>query len=306
MHSSPAPLTATLAIFWLTVLAFPLWWLLPDGPFTSQVQMVVPLDGGAEVIARFGGWQSRLLLSSWTLEHGWWSALVSYLFIHGGFPQPVPAAVGVGLVHLAANMLTFLSLGSRVEKALGTPRFLALYFLSGVAGGLLQLLGAPWLDGRPLVGASAAVAGIVTAYCVLFGQQRLLLFFVVVARAVTVGRVLLVLTLACGFAATLAHADPALAASWPEALTVFVLRIAHLAHLGGALVGLAWGLAARGPQPRPRRGSAARDSALLQARSQPLPPGVEELVEAVARSRNLGHGQRRLLAELRRRELNRL
>lgn len=303
MPKSAPHLTATLALFWLTVLAFPLWWLLPDGPFSSQLNLVLPQPDGLDLVIPFGGWQSRLLLSSWTLEQGWWSALITHLFIHGGSPLASPEAMLMGAVHLAANMVTFLSLGSRVERALGPARFLGLYFLSGVAGGLLQLLGTPWLENQPLVGASGAVFGVVIAYCLLFGEQKLLLFFHIVARAATVGRVLLVLTVAFCFAATWARADPAWASRWPGTLQFFVLNIAHLAHLGGALVGLAWGLAARGPRPLRHRSPSVQDSALLQPRGPVLAPAVEELVEAVARSRRLSESQRQQLSALRKRAL---
>ena len=53
---------------------------------------------------------------------GQWYRLVTAMFLHAS------------LLHLAFNMLALYWLGSIVEQALGSWRFLALYFVSGIAG----------------------------------------------------------------------------------------------------------------------------------------------------------------------------
>ena len=53
--------------------------------------------------------------------------LLSSMFLHSGF------------IHLALNMLSLYFLGSFVEQAFGKSRFLALYFSSGLAGGIAYL-----------------------------------------------------------------------------------------------------------------------------------------------------------------------
>ena len=72
--------------------------------------------------------------------------LLSSVFLHSG------------AVHLGFNMISLYFLGSFVEVAFGRARFLALYLLSGLAGGLAYL----YFGGFnvPAVGASGAIFGL--------------------------------------------------------------------------------------------------------------------------------------------------
>jgi rhomboid protease GluP len=72
--------------------------------------------------------------------------LLSSMFLHSGF------------VHLALNMLSLYFLGSFVEAAFGRGRFLALYLLSGLSGGIAYLYFGVF--GQPAVGASGAIFGL--------------------------------------------------------------------------------------------------------------------------------------------------
>ena len=68
------------------------------------------------------------------------------------------------LFHIGFNMLLLFFLGRLLEPALGTPRFLALYFASLLAGSFGALL----LDPNALtLGASGAVFGLVGAAFVI-------------------------------------------------------------------------------------------------------------------------------------------
>ncbi len=72
--------------------------------------------------------------------------LVTSAFLHAGF------------IHLAMNMLALYFLGSFAEITFGRGRFFALYFISGIAGGLALLyFGAA---NSPAVGASGAIFGL--------------------------------------------------------------------------------------------------------------------------------------------------
>jgi membrane associated rhomboid family serine protease len=84
---------------------------------------------------------------------GEWYRLVTAMFLHGS------------LLHLLFNMLALYWLGTIVEQALGTWRFLLIYFVSGIAGsaGALALSG-PF---EVTVGASGAIYGIMGALLVL-------------------------------------------------------------------------------------------------------------------------------------------
>ena len=72
--------------------------------------------------------------------------LVTSVFLHSGF------------AHLALTMISLYFLGSFAEVQFGRWRFLALYFLSGIAGGLASLYFGSYT--APAVGASGAIFGL--------------------------------------------------------------------------------------------------------------------------------------------------
>jgi rhomboid protease GluP len=74
-----------------------------------------------------------------------WRLLTS-VFLHSGF------------AHLAMNMISLYFLGSFAEVSFGRGRFLALYFISGIAGGLAYLYVGAF--NSPAVGASGAIFGL--------------------------------------------------------------------------------------------------------------------------------------------------
>jgi membrane associated rhomboid family serine protease len=94
------------------------------------------------------------------------ATFLTYMFLHGGW------------MHLIGNMLFLWVFGDNVEHAMGRMRFLFFYLACGVAGGITHYLSAPDST-APLIGASAAIAGIVAAYLMLFPHVKIwvLLFF---------------------------------------------------------------------------------------------------------------------------------
>jgi rhomboid protease GluP len=72
--------------------------------------------------------------------------LITSAFLHSGF------------VHLALNMLSLYFLGSFAENSFGRSRFLALYFISGIASGIAYLYFGAF--NAPAVGASGAIFGL--------------------------------------------------------------------------------------------------------------------------------------------------
>ena len=136
---------------------------------------------------------------------------VTYMFLHGG------------LIHVLVNMLWFYFMGRDIEDVLGTARFVFLYLLSGVFGGLLWLAAAG--SSAHCIGASGGVFGLIGAFGAIYARRRITLFIIVFPLNIT-GR-----TLAIG--ATL--------------VTVFMMAggeggsVAHLAHLGGVIAGYIYG-----------------------------------------------------------------
>jgi membrane associated rhomboid family serine protease len=165
------------------------------------------------------GLYDYLVLSLAGLKHWYLWQLITFQFLHGGF------------LHLALNCWALYMFGREVEWVLGKPRFLALYFTSGVVGGLLHAFVAliwPQYFDSPVVGASAGIFGVVAAFAMFYPDRRLtlLLFFVIPVnmRAKSLLWVSLTLTL-LGIAFHNSY---------------FGGNVAHAAHLGGILTGLAF------------------------------------------------------------------
>ena len=150
--------------------------------------------------------------------HVW--QLLTFQFLHANW------------LHLLGNGWALYVFGREVERTLGKVRFLVLYFSSGVIGGLFQLL--VWYlwpvyfhADIPVVGASAGIFGVVAAFAMLFPEQMLtmLLFFVIPINMKA--KVLLFISLGI----------TALGIAFPGG---FGANIAHAAHLGGILTGMAF------------------------------------------------------------------
>jgi len=77
--------------------------------------------------------------------------LITYQFLH------------VNLAHVSGNMIFLFVFGDDIEEVLGHWRFLAFYVSCGIGAAVVYVLGSLGSD-RPLIGASGAVAGVLSAY----------------------------------------------------------------------------------------------------------------------------------------------
>ena len=117
------------------------------------VYLITVYQGGG--VSAPGGklFENGALIGAAISVDGDWYRLATAMFLHAS------------LLHLAFNMLALYWLGTIVEQALGTWRFLLIYLVSGIAGsaGALALSG-PF---AVTVGASGAIYGIMGALLVL-------------------------------------------------------------------------------------------------------------------------------------------
>ena len=159
--------------------------------------------------------QEWLCLSRAGIERGFYWQFFSYLFIHG---TPGGSSL-VGVVHLFLNMATLYFVGREVEAIAGPRHLLGMYFLGGFIGGLGQILAVPEVA---VSGASAGVCAVLIAFTTILPEFEvtLLLFFVVPIRL----RAKYVGWMVAGAAAALP-------------LLHLMPNVAHVAHLGGCLVG---------------------------------------------------------------------
>ncbi len=177
--------------------------------------------------------EETFALSVEGLKAGHFWQLITYQFMHGG------------LLHIFANSWAIYMFGRVVETNLGAARMLVIYFVSGVIGGLLQILGMaamPQLFGDgPLVGASAAAYGLIAAFVTLFPRQRLLLllfFFIPVSmRAGTLLRITIWFSLA-GILYPYLQLDVHRYLPFAHQIDSLFVGIGHAAHLGGILAGV--------------------------------------------------------------------
>lgn len=93
------------------------------------------------------------------VEGEWWR-VISSMFLH------------IGFFHLALNMLALYYLGTAVERMYGSLRFIIIYFLSGIIGGLASFA----FNSSVAAGASGAIYGLFGAL-LFFGIIYKKLFF---------------------------------------------------------------------------------------------------------------------------------
>jgi len=113
--------------------------------------------------------------------------LVTYQFLH--------SIDGFG--HILWNMLILYFLGSMLEPLWGSKKFLAFYLVCGAAGGVLYPLLAlgGWLRVVPLVGASGAILGVLTATAILFPATRILVIGIFPVRLRIIAIILVVISI---------------------------------------------------------------------------------------------------------------
>lgn len=75
-----------------------------------------------------------------------------------------------GIFHIGGNMLYLWIFGDNVEDALGRPRFIAFYLLSGLVAAVAQMAIDPGST-IPMVGASGAISGVLAAYVTLYPRS---------------------------------------------------------------------------------------------------------------------------------------
>jgi membrane associated rhomboid family serine protease len=87
------------------------------------------------------------------------------MFLHGGW------------MHILGNGLFLWVFGKNVEDSMGRSRFLAFYFVCGLAAAAAQVAIDP-ASPVPMVGASGAISGVLGAYLMLYPRVRVNVLFV--------------------------------------------------------------------------------------------------------------------------------
>lgn len=132
--------------------------------------------------------------------------LITYMFLHGDF------------FHIIMNMYALWLFGSELEYYWGTKEFYKYYFITGIGAGVIYAL-FNYKSHIPVIGASGAVFGILLAFGLLFPERELFIIFPIPIRLKSKTFVFII-----------------------GGLEILYLMggsrgIAHLAHLGGILIG---------------------------------------------------------------------
>jgi membrane associated rhomboid family serine protease len=134
----------------------------------------------------------------------WWT-IATYMFVHAG------------LWHLVFNMVSLWMFGPRIEHNWGARAFVYFYLWCGIGGGIAHML----LDGQAqLVGASAAIMGVLLAYALRWPDEEVYLFGVIAMKTRWLVVWLAVINIAMGVSSTRGGSG-----------------IAWFAHLGGLAFG---------------------------------------------------------------------
>jgi len=127
----------------------------------NVVAFVITVSSGANILNGHGESTiyTRFALVPAEVAHGQWYRLITAAFLH------------FGIWHIFVNMYALLILGPQLEAALGRIRYLALYGLAGIGGGVLSLALGP--VNEQAAGASGAIFGLFGALYIVARHQNL-------------------------------------------------------------------------------------------------------------------------------------
>lgn len=147
--------------------------------------------------------------------------LFTYMFLHGGF------------FHLFFNMFVLWMFGSELESIWGRNEFLKYYFITGIGAGIVYVI-AKHNSIIPTIGASGAIYGLLLAFGLTFPNRYVYLYFFLPIKAKFLVLIFGVIEFIAAFSGSRDN-------------------IAHIAHLGGLLVGFLYLRFLKGKARRWRR-----------------------------------------------------
>lgn len=171
---------------------------------------------------------------SFTISYALVPSLVSFVSYNTLLPFITSIFLHGGWLHIISNMWFLWIFGDNVEGSLGHIRYLFLYLISGITGGLAQYIFMPGSD-IPMLGASGAVAGALGAYFILFPHHKIRTF-IPVFGFFTLANISAYIMLGYWFVLQVFSGAMSVPASGTEESGV-----AFWAHVGGFLAGLIMG-----------------------------------------------------------------
>jgi len=190
------------------------------GPATRTVKTIIIINVAAflvQIIAQIAGIRAIFVafaLIPWRVTHELtlWQ-FITYMFLHGG------------VFHILFNMLALYMFGNELERYWGAARFLRYYLITGIGAGACSWIVGPE-SSIAIVGASGAIYGILLAYGLLYPNRIVYLNLLLPIKV----KWMVLIMGAVAFLSSVTGGEPG---------------VAHVAHLGGMLVGY---VMLRGPE----------------------------------------------------------
>lgn len=147
-------------------------WLITVNVVIFILAMMTPIEPNG--LNAWQNWAAYSVSAVW--DEGQWWRLLTYQFAHAN------------LGHVLFNMVALWIFGQWMETVMSGRKFLSFYLICGIAGALFSSMLASfglfahegmladWRD-VPMVGASGAIYGLLTAAAVLFPRNRIRLLF---------------------------------------------------------------------------------------------------------------------------------
>lgn len=185
------------------------------GPATRAVKNIILANVAVFVLQVFAGLLKVNLIEIYfglipariTHEFMIWQ-FFTYMFLHGG------------VLHILFNMLVLYMFGNDLERLWGARQFVRYYFITGIGAGVCSYLvgiNSPAIT----IGASGAIYGVLLAYGLMFPNRIVYFSFLFPIKV----KWMVLIMGAIAFLSSVGGSEDG---------------IAHMAHLGGMLVGYAY------------------------------------------------------------------
>jgi len=165
-------------------------------------------DTGCDGVSDILGLNMKTLV---TMGYVW--QIFTYMFTHGG------------VYHIFINMFILMIFGPKIEFTMGRKKFLKFYIICGLCSSLFYILITGLAHGIstvPMVGASGAIFGVLTAYGLMYPRDMVYVYFLFPMPAIVFVVFFGIIQLLGGVASLFApHSG----------------GIAYLGHLGGMIAG---------------------------------------------------------------------
>lgn len=118
--------------------------------------------------------ETLALVPNWAIGKGMVWQFFTFMYVHGSF------------LHIFFNMFVLLMFGPTIESQMGSKKYFIFYTICGIGSGLFHIL-INGVGSVPLVGASGAIFGVVTAYGLLFPANIIYVYFIPMPAILAIG-----------------------------------------------------------------------------------------------------------------------